>query len=298
MIKHLRIKQFAGIEDLEIDMKEGLNVILGPNEAGKSTLVDALYALLFVDAKLNLKKVSSKQFMERALPYQKSDYAEGSLHFSFDGDDYILSKLWHHQKNELHMTKNGMKILDKSVIEDVLRRYLVYGEGTYAHVVFSKQDAFKRVFEAIKEDRESINNIEALLKKASMALDGLSIEAYRSRLSDILKDLTGNWDFERNRPVGNRMSDDPHKRNVGEILSHFYKIDSAKKDLEKACDLEENLANYKKEMILSEKSIDNILKNSDLDEGTESELIQGGMAKKELEMLENEYKALIEINRE
>ena len=46
MLNRLRIKNFVLIEDLEIDFKNGLNVLTGETGAGKSILIDAISAVL------------------------------------------------------------------------------------------------------------------------------------------------------------------------------------------------------------------------------------------------------------
>ncbi|PKL86827.1 MAG: DNA repair protein RecN [Ignavibacteriae bacterium HGW-Ignavibacteriae-1] len=48
MIKHLRIRNFALIDDLEVNFNSGLNVIIGETGSGKSMIVDSLI-LLFGD---------------------------------------------------------------------------------------------------------------------------------------------------------------------------------------------------------------------------------------------------------
>ena len=42
IIKSLKLARFAGINDLEVTLAPGLNVLFGPNEAGKSTVVEGL----------------------------------------------------------------------------------------------------------------------------------------------------------------------------------------------------------------------------------------------------------------
>lgn len=46
MIEELRIKNFAIIDSLSIQLKEGFNVITGETGAGKSIIVDAIGVLL------------------------------------------------------------------------------------------------------------------------------------------------------------------------------------------------------------------------------------------------------------
>ena len=49
MISRIKITDWRGIAQREILLEDGLNIIVGPNEAGKSTLVEALEKALFWD---------------------------------------------------------------------------------------------------------------------------------------------------------------------------------------------------------------------------------------------------------
>ena len=48
IISTLKVNPFAGIKEREIAFEPKLNVILGPNEAGKSTLLNAIWMILFM----------------------------------------------------------------------------------------------------------------------------------------------------------------------------------------------------------------------------------------------------------
>ena len=51
----LRIQGFRRFEDLRLRFKNGLNVIVGPNNAGKTAVVDALRVLLSASDEGNLR---------------------------------------------------------------------------------------------------------------------------------------------------------------------------------------------------------------------------------------------------
>ena len=42
MIKEIKTEQFAGIQDKKVQFTDGMNILLGKNEAGKSTLLSIL----------------------------------------------------------------------------------------------------------------------------------------------------------------------------------------------------------------------------------------------------------------
>jgi DNA repair protein RecN (Recombination protein N) len=79
MLSFLRVRNFAIIEDLEVEFAEGFNVITGETGAGKSIVINAL-ATLF-----NGKNVSD---VVRA----GADQAEITAHHHLDGKEYILKR--------------------------------------------------------------------------------------------------------------------------------------------------------------------------------------------------------------
>ena len=56
-ITRLRLRDFKNHDDLEIQPAEGLTIIRGPNEAGKSTIRQALELALFRKADSNREDV-------------------------------------------------------------------------------------------------------------------------------------------------------------------------------------------------------------------------------------------------
>jgi len=58
-IKHMKIKGYKKFKDFTIDFKEHINVLIGENEAGKSTILEA------IDIVLNQKKFNSSSSLEK-----------------------------------------------------------------------------------------------------------------------------------------------------------------------------------------------------------------------------------------
>ena len=56
MLKHLLVKNYAIIDNLEIDFHSGLNIITGETGAGKSILLGALGLILGNRAEANILK--------------------------------------------------------------------------------------------------------------------------------------------------------------------------------------------------------------------------------------------------
>ena len=75
IINSVRLFPFGGTADRSYAFAEGLNVLLGPNEAGKSTLVNALFAARIVPPDVRRSADDWKNFMARCLPYPEGDTA-------------------------------------------------------------------------------------------------------------------------------------------------------------------------------------------------------------------------------
>ena len=69
IIEELQLNPFGGVKEALYRFEPGLNVLLGPNEAGKSTLVNALFAVLFLPPDVRKSSRDWKEFLGRCLPH-------------------------------------------------------------------------------------------------------------------------------------------------------------------------------------------------------------------------------------
>ena len=87
-LRRLSVNQFKRfIEPTQLgELRDGLNLVVGPNEQGKSTLLDALRAVLF-------ERYSSRAGPIRLLQNDRSNAAPVvELIFEVDGVEYTLTK--------------------------------------------------------------------------------------------------------------------------------------------------------------------------------------------------------------
>lgn len=85
-IKKVHIKRFKKFKDLDLSFEKGLNIIKGPNERGKSSLVAALVAGLFYDSRKSNNAIKAHRSWGEEKLY------EMILHINHKDDEYVLQK--------------------------------------------------------------------------------------------------------------------------------------------------------------------------------------------------------------
>ena len=95
-IKSIRLHPFAGITDRTIGFHDGLNMVLGENEFGKSTLFNALAAVLFIPERPR-KGSEDHKAIERCYPRSGGTEICVTLNFEAEGVGHTLHKTWSSQ---------------------------------------------------------------------------------------------------------------------------------------------------------------------------------------------------------
>ncbi|RPJ04575.1 MAG: hypothetical protein EHM36_10065, partial [Deltaproteobacteria bacterium] len=181
ILRELGLAPFAGLANLRVAFREGLNVVLGPNEAGKSTLVHALKRVLFTPTKYD-KKVFDRDLMP-FLPLDGGDTIEVELTFSVGAGTFRLRKSWGGKK-ECHLDlPHGGVLADPSAVHHEMKKLLGSSEGTYQNVLIAFQAGLGRTFENLKEDPATTHDLASILRKGILETDGVSIE----RLSEAIE---------------------------------------------------------------------------------------------------------------
>lgn len=222
-IKSYKTNRFAGLRDVDLEFKEGLNVILGSNESGKSTVVDGIHSTLFKGIKLRKNNNADINFSHRYMPRPSGDFIDGRVTIGVEDRDYEIYRGWG-SKEDIHFRDNdGSIIKDEGDIEGVLSELLSYGESTYTNIVFAKQRDLKLALNNIIENSDVTDEISDLLRRTMMELEGVSIEGIEKDINDEIEALYKRWDRDKNYPQNNKGINNPYKSGKGEILDSFYK---------------------------------------------------------------------------
>lgn len=213
VIRRISCTQFAGVCDRDVSLSDGINIIYGKNESGKSTLVNLLFKTLFQNARVDGR--SDKDFVDQYFPSAKKgavsgDYIDGKVSIETDEGTYTLSKEWGSDSRCVLSTPEGA-IRDRDKIEEILKGILLYGEGVYSDLLFSSQkntdSALRTLLDASdkKDAKSAKQEIANAVTLAFAESDGITTDSIEKAIDEKIDEIAGkHWDFERNAPAKNR----------------------------------------------------------------------------------------------
>jgi len=253
----VKLNPFGGFSDKKISLKDGLNVAVGPNEAGKSTLFNAIQKVMFTPTKIN--KITFDKEIKKFLPIGGGDTIEVELKFKDEGKIYTLSRMWGNTKlSKLTLPDGGLITNDDSIAE-ILESLLPAKEGTFKSVLMAHQSGLSKTLEDLKNDSDTRYSLKDIIRKTVLETDGVSVDDLKDRIEKMHKEHFSHWDCQLNYPEKNRSINDPWKKETGKILNAFYSMEYIRKDLEYADEFENELDKINKslydcEMVIVDKN--------------------------------------------
>jgi exonuclease SbcC len=298
IIKKYNCKRFAGIKDKDIEFKDGLNVIVGSNEAGKSTLVEGIHSVLFKSSKVGFKSADDKEFRSKFMPIHGGDSIDGEVILKTTNGEYRLSKEWGNDPSTELMTPSSEILKNEENIDNYLKDILTFGEGTYSSIFFSKQIHIKEAIEKIISNNEATSEISSLLRRAIMELDGVSLDKLEKKINTEIDDLLKRWDMDKNYPENNRGISNPYKTGYGQICASFYRKETIRLEMDKANEAEKRFNEICDKLKGVEASISEYKNKKELMEKLESDVINRSILEPKILQYDREVTNLSKINQE
>lgn len=214
----LHLKNFRGYEDLEVDFNKNLNVLIGKNDVGKSTILDALNIFFNDDVKIDTSDCH-KNATEKVINI--------SAFFATDENDLIILDSTNPTSLETEYLLNNENLLEiKKVInasgKSITKSSVSVHLNTYHPLISDeplityKNNELKKILELHKQNIEHYDNINKT-KKSDMrkAIFKLLINektVFDNKLINI-KDLQDNslktWSkLKENLPIFNLFQSD------------------------------------------------------------------------------------------
>ena len=116
-ITQLRLTDFRRHADLNVELKPGLNIVRGPNEAGKSTIQRAIELALF------RRPTFASAELDDLRPWQRPD-ADPTIELEFDheGQHGVMRKVFAGQRGTVEFTWEGDTLTDPTAVEAEIAR--------------------------------------------------------------------------------------------------------------------------------------------------------------------------------
>lgn len=118
-IKRIKLKQFRNYQDLDVAFQKNVNIIIGRNAQGKTSLIESMYVLSTTK--------SHRTSKDQQLIYFNEDFARIEANINREQDDFELS---------LSISKKGKKANYNGIVQKKLSDYV----GKLIVVLFAPED--------------------------------------------------------------------------------------------------------------------------------------------------------------
>ncbi|MGZ5244832.1 MAG: AAA family ATPase, partial [Bacteroidia bacterium] len=229
-IKELKLHPFAGTRNRTVNFTPGLNVILGANEAGKSTLIKGLSCLFFTEPNLTQSKFDKE--LKSFLPLSGGDTIRISADIDLQGENYHVEKEFGAVKRAQLILPTNAELNNITDVQKQLLDKLGFSKATYEQVLITHQSDLANTIKALREEKDGTKaHLSNRLRSKLYELDGISVEKLKTEIDKLVEDYFDNWDDENNRPAKGKDFDNPHLKNVKRILRAYYTYRKLEKQL-------------------------------------------------------------------
>ncbi|WP_171038188.1 ATP-binding protein [Aquibacillus sediminis] len=239
-LRKLQLKNFRGYEELEVDFNENLNVIIGKNDVGKSTILDALN-IFFNDVKPDLtdcNKYSTEKVIEIGVTFEMGEDELVILDASNPTslrDEYLLNNEGYLEVKKIinaggkSITQNSISVLIKALHPNLFDKPLItYSQSDLKNLLKDHEDeidTFDSINKTKKADMrqaifDSLINDKTIFKETTLDIKDTQDESFKNWLK--LKEnlpLFNLFQSDRNNTDGDREVQDPMKAITKEVLA-------------------------------------------------------------------------------
>ena len=239
-VSRLRLGPFGFFADQQVEFSPGLNVVLGPNEAGKSTIFRAIQQALLVST--NLTKRERAVHVEPYLPVSGGDSIRVDLEFYRNGERWVLRRRWGASAASQLVMPGGGTLSDEAGISTKLADLLPARQGVLRHILMTRQSALPETLLTLRgEGRESLADLEDVLRRAVLQTGNVPVDRFVQRLKEDSEKAFAHWDKAAKGPEKSKGMEKRWARGSGTVLAAWYSREDAGADWKKADEDEKSL---------------------------------------------------------
>jgi len=228
-ILSLRLHPFGGTTDRTCDLREGLNVLEGPNEFGKSTLAHALWSALFTPTNLTPAKLRTQ--MGRWQPRPEGDHLSVTLQFRAEDRNWTLTKSWGAGAASRLQAEGQAALADPDAVQKKIDELRKWNEATWSCVLFAPQAELAHTVERLRSVAGDLDDVHGLLAGAAAIPGDIPGDRLRGALEDRITHHFGRWDRMREGPEGGKGIENPWKNRLGPVVEAWYTAEGLRRTL-------------------------------------------------------------------
>ena len=226
ILQKIELCPFAGFQHRLVEFNRGLNVVEGENEAGKSTLVNAIKAVLFENTTQGKRALT--EFSDKYFPRGKSDHAKVILTFACDGNTYTLTKIWGAGSSAHLISSDGSTWNDDQSVQVQMNKLLKVNRGSWETILFADQNTLFETADRIQKNADNIDRIPTLKNMGGGIPGDIPADDLLADLEASIDTYTGQWDFGANGPKDNRGIQNKWSKSVGLIIKAYYEMEDTR----------------------------------------------------------------------
>lgn len=190
ILKDLKLIGFGKFDNRFLKLKDGINIIYGENESGKTTIHSFIDGMFYGFLKPYVKSTIYLEEHKKYIPWNSNRY-RGVIKFTINGEDYRIERTFTRNKEET-------KVLVENTGEDITYKinsgdkgrvlqpgihFFGFSDGVYSNTVSIKQQGTKTEDNLANEVRDKLVNITSSLN------DEISVENSIKELDKSIKEI-------------------------------------------------------------------------------------------------------------
>ncbi|WP_339006681.1 SMC family ATPase [Fusobacterium polymorphum] len=251
IIKKVQLENYRSHSNTTVDFTKGVNLILGKNGRGKTSILEAISTVMF-----NTKDRSGKETGKNYIKFgEKSSKVEIDF-IANDGREYNLKTEFFKTKPKKQTLKDIIGSEYDGDIQEKLEELCGIKKGfeeTYENIVIAKQNEFINIFKAKPKDREEIFN------------KIFNTQIYKEMYDSFLKEAVDKYKSEKEN-LDSKISSLKENMEDKEQTTNFLKEEeiiknTLNKDFSETTEIINKLSNEIKDYETTEVELNNLVKN-------------------------------------